>query len=201
MLTSQTVDPTITSTIQGPKKTVTASACIATVTSCPPKHYKRHFLEDRLDGSEDVEAVSEGDEEVEVEEVVDEYAGLTNAERIRRGLPLAKPVDKRTFCLGGYWLGGKCHQQPPKAGPSCVPKTIKVESTKTITQSVTPTQFVTSTKCGYTHTVQSTVYTTSLKTETKTKTGQGHCTTVFSTVTPTQSMCSSCSGRASRLTQ
>lgn len=170
---NQTVCPTITSTITGPKKTITASACVATVTYCPPKHYKRHFLEERLEGD---------DEDVEEEEV-DELAGMTNAERIRRGLPLAKPVEKRTFGLGhGHGHG----PEPPKGGPSCVPKTVKVEETKTVTKSVTPTKYVTTTKCAYTQTVQSTSYVTSVKTETQTK-NAGHPTTVFTTVTPHQS--------------
>jgi len=111
---------------------------------------------------------------------------MTNAERIRRGLPLAKPVDKRTFGLG-HGHG----PQPPKGGPSCVPKTVKVEETKTITKSVTPTKYVTTTKCGYTQTVHSTSYVTSVKTETQTK-NAGHPTTVFTTVTPHQSMLSPC---------
>jgi len=172
----QTVSPTITSTVTAPKKIVTASACVATVTYCPPKHYKRHFLEERLAGDDE--------DEVEEEEE-DEYAGLTNAERIRRGLPLAKPVDKRTW---GYDHGhGK--PQPPKAGPSCVPKTVREETTKTITKSVTPTKYVTSTKCAYTQTVQSTVYQSSCKTETQTVVGHKP-TTITKTVTPTSSMSS-----------
>lgn len=114
----------------------------ATVTGCPKDNGpgKRHFLEQRT---------AEADEEAEEE---DEYAGLTNAERIRRGLPLAKPADKRTFCKDG-----KCGPKPPvQAGPSCVPKTEKVEITKTITKSVTPTKYVTTTKCGHTQTATST---------------------------------------------
>jgi hypothetical protein len=106
---------------------------------------------------------------------------MTNAERIRRGLPLAKPVEKRTF---GHGHGHG--PEPPKGGPSCVPKTVKVEETKTITKSVTPTKYVTTTKCAYTQTVKSTSYVTSVKTETQTK-NAGHPTTVFTTVTPHQS--------------
>jgi hypothetical protein len=179
---NQTVAPTITSTFTAPKKTVTASACVSTVTYCPPKHYKRHFLEERL---------TDDDEEDVQEEVVeeDEYAGLTNAERIRRGLPLAKPVDKRTWGYdhgNGHGHGGG-KPQPPKAGPSCVPKTVREETTKTITKSVTPTQYVTSTKCGYTQTVLSNTVVSDCKTETQTVVGN-KATTVFKTVTPTSSM-------------
>lgn len=169
----QFVTPTEVKTKTAHKtEVVTKSKAVATVTSCPnnggPKPYKRHFIEERLAEDEDDEEFDE-----------DEYAGLTNGERLRRGLPLGKPVEKRTFCFGPH-----CHK-PPQAGPSCVPKTVKVESTKTITKSVTPTKYVTTTKCGHTKTHASTVCVTSHTVETKTPTKP--CTTVFSTITPTSS--------------
>lgn len=69
---------------------------------------------------------------------------MSNAERLRRGLPLNKPAEKRTWPHYG---------KPPGAGPSCVPST-KVEWEKvTKTKTVTPTQWATTTKCRYTKTV------------------------------------------------
>lgn len=72
----------------------------------------------------------------------DEYEGLTNAERLRRGLPLAKPNQKRHY--------------PHNPQPSCHPSTTRVEETKTITKSVTPTQYSTVTSCGFTQTFDTT---------------------------------------------
>lgn len=97
----------------------------------------------------DIETEYEYIEEITDELEEDEYAGITNAERLRRGLPLAKPVVKRTWCKDG-----KCHGQPPAPGPSCVPKTFKVEVTKTVTKNKTPTAWVTTTKCGHTKTAE-----------------------------------------------
>lgn len=156
--------PTVTSTKFAPKITKTTTQT-STVTSCPNAGGpKRHFLEERTLPEElDDEDVEDGSD---VEE--DEHAGLTNAERLKRGLPLAKPMSKRTWCRDGKCLwdykpdickDGRCYwkpKTPPAAGPSCVPKTVKVETTKTITKSVTPTKYVTTSKCGHTKTATST---------------------------------------------
>jgi hypothetical protein len=64
---------------------------------------------------------------------------ISNAERIRRGLPLNKP-EKR-------------HGRPPRPGPSCVPSTSVSWVHATEVKTLTPTQWATTTKCRYTHTV------------------------------------------------
>lgn len=82
------------------------------------------------------------EEQFDFEESEEEY--LSNAERLRRGLPLNKPAEKRTFGHG---------KPPPAHGPSCVPSTKTVHDQTTKTKTVTPTKWATTTKCRYTQTV------------------------------------------------
>lgn len=124
------------------------------------------------------------------DQVADEY--ISNAERIRRGLPLNKP-EKRHNHPG----------QPGQPGPSCVPSTSVSWLGATEIKTVTPTQWATTTKCRYTHTVDKvsecrdcsvdgqaeaeTTTATVLKTKTLTETVRGEPTTIKTTLTPTAS--------------
>ena len=71
---------------------------------------------------------------------------LTNAERLRRGLPLAAPkqLEKR----GGHHGGGHHHPEP-----SCTPKREETTTTTTKTKTITPTSTVCVTECKKTKTL------------------------------------------------
>ena len=66
---------------------------------------------------------------------------MSNAERLRRGLPPAKPEKRHDGGSGGY----------PE--PSCMPKTETTYTKTTVTKTVTPTHRTTVAECRWTQTV------------------------------------------------
>jgi hypothetical protein len=130
--TAQTITstPTVVSTTFAPVITVKETTT-ETATVCSSTHHARNFFMQKRSTVLDADVIDESED----------LEGLTNAERLRNGLPLGKPVVRRV-------------QNSPRHFASCHP--VHVTSTVTSftkTETIQPTHFSTTKQCAFTETL------------------------------------------------
>ncbi|WWC71442.1 uncharacterized protein I206_105398 [Kwoniella pini CBS 10737] len=127
-----------------------------------------------------------------------ELEGLTNAERIQRGLPLSRPnqIQKRQNVDVDAEIEVDA-QGRKKPRPSCYPTHIHTTVYTTKDKTQTPTKWETTTKCAWTKTVDDVVYTRTTITDvhTHTVTERGEPVIITTEITPTRTHTSTITSR------
>nr|XP_019044804.1 hypothetical protein I302_06718 [Kwoniella bestiolae CBS 10118]OCF23734.1 hypothetical protein I302_06718 [Kwoniella bestiolae CBS 10118] len=97
-----------------------------------------------------------GRRSVEQDRLWADQQGLSNAERLQLGLPLAKPHQRRQITQPSDVLRGGLPAGVQRAGPSCTTITTTSTSTQITMTTLTPTTIVTVTSCAFTVTTDRT---------------------------------------------
>ncbi|WWC63430.1 uncharacterized protein I303_106032 [Kwoniella dejecticola CBS 10117] len=125
-----------------------------------------------------------------------ELEGLTNAERIQRGLPLSKPnhLLKRQNVDAEVEVDAQGRKKPK---PSCYPTHVHTTVYTTKDKTITPTHWETTTKCAWTKTVDEIVRTRTTITDvhTQTITERGEPVIITTATTPTRTHTSTITSR------
>ncbi|WRT68527.1 uncharacterized protein IL334_005504 [Kwoniella shivajii] len=166
----------------------TTTTSTRVIPTCTPRQNKRSFLDSLFEENQD-----------QVDER--ELQGLTNGERIQRGLPLAKPNHnrKRSPQAATIDLDLEVDAQGRKhPHPSCYPSHTTQIVTITKGKTITPTQWTTTSKCARTKTVDEVVTTKTTITDVHTETGtkRGQPVIITENVTPTHTQTSIVTSRS-----